>query len=228
MKYDAWNLNTCEGVKISYLWHDQVKGITCRQYSILISQHKSFKMLPSEPNSISIGHLVAEIWKNSLKFKNNVKLKNLSPLLVLTQNQYSRRPTHSPWSHHIFICMQKCKLHSIVRPVTCMFEWCYMRSFVLSEITHEFSEYDELRFHLSNPIQTFPSVFGIWDDAWYLKKVGLQILIWQKNLHSSLLQSNKMHPFTFIICISNKVKLEMKSVSGSILHRSSTACFASK
>ena len=38
---------------------------------------------------------------NSLKFWNNVKHKNVSPLLLVTHNQYSRHLSHSPWSSYI-------------------------------------------------------------------------------------------------------------------------------
>ena len=67
-----------------HLWHDQWEWVTCRQFSILIFQCKSFVhlkhyifiQLPSQ----------SDIWfwryEQFFNFKNNVKDKNLLPLLA--------------------------------------------------------------------------------------------------------------------------------------------------
>ena len=58
-------------------------------------------MLHLDSNPISIKHLVAEIWTILWKFKNNVKHKNLSPLLACySKIKNTRHLTHSPWSFH--------------------------------------------------------------------------------------------------------------------------------
>ena len=54
-----------------------------------------FKMLHFDPNPISIGQLVVEInILCSLKTMKNIR--NCHLLKPVTQNQYSRHPTHSP------------------------------------------------------------------------------------------------------------------------------------
>ena len=58
-----------------------------------------FRMLHFDATPISVAHLVAEIW-TFCKVRKQCKNKNLSLLLVITQNQYSQHEAHSPWSCH--------------------------------------------------------------------------------------------------------------------------------
>ena len=66
----------------SHMWHDQGQWVTCQQYSILIFQYKSPVLLKCYILIQNPFH--SDIWLQeyelSLKFKNNVKHKNLSPL----------------------------------------------------------------------------------------------------------------------------------------------------
>ena len=66
------------------MWHDQGEWVTCRQYSILIFQFKSLihlkcYMLIQTPSQSDIW---LQRYEQFLKFKNNVKHKNLSSLLA--------------------------------------------------------------------------------------------------------------------------------------------------
>ena len=85
------------------MWHDQGEWVTCRQYSILIFQHKSpvylkcyiyiFWSKPYLNRTSSCGDTNI-LW--SLKTMNNIRI--CDPFKPVTQNQCSRHPTHSPWS----------------------------------------------------------------------------------------------------------------------------------
>ena len=70
-----------------------------------------FKMLHFDLNPISIGHLVAKIWtffevKKTMK---NIRVCHL--FNPVTQNQYFRHLTHSPWSCHIYLKYALIKVH---------------------------------------------------------------------------------------------------------------------
>ena len=67
-----------------HMWHDQGEWVTCRQFSILLFQYKSLVhlkcyILIQTPSQLNIW---LQRYEQFFKVKNNVKHKNLSPLLA--------------------------------------------------------------------------------------------------------------------------------------------------
>ena len=69
--------------KETKLWHDQEEWVTCQQYSILIFQYKSLVHLKCYIlfQTPSQSDIWLQRYEQFFTFKNNVKHKNLSPLL---------------------------------------------------------------------------------------------------------------------------------------------------
>ena len=115
-----------------YMWHDQGEWVTCRQFSILSFQYKSLKNLkcyiliqiPSQSN----------IWfrryEQFFNFKNNVKHKNLSPLLacnsksIFSTSDSSRLIMSHICYHHLVMYSRKCASQKRVDYFQYYLFWC--------------------------------------------------------------------------------------------------------
>ena len=83
--------------------------VTCRQYSILISQYESLVHLKCYILIQDPSQLV--IWLQRYKHSSKIKSAMLNIWVCqlfksVTQNPYSRHPIHSPWSYHTLECVR--------------------------------------------------------------------------------------------------------------------------
>ena len=100
------------------MWHDQEEWVTCRQYSILIFKYKPLVHLKCYIliQTLSQSEIWLQRYGHFFEFKNNVKQKNLSPLLACnsksifsTSDSFPLIMSHIVYSNVETVWLSPCK-----------------------------------------------------------------------------------------------------------------------